>query len=217
MMVGQISASSAIRNNCSAVSWVPSAVSASPALASSSCRVMVTITDAGTPPTVGWSSAFNNRAQASSSASWSRCNRGAFIRDLDHGPGFVFDRSRAGCGEWVQDGVQLGTDGVAEPALQLPHAVAALCQLQMAPVLLQLVIDRFRPVGVGGSHDSLGELVQLCQGQDGCLFGEQLLSRRNGLRVEAGPGGECVYGPFHNLHLRRTDHTVTLQRGELRQ
>jgi hypothetical protein len=30
-----------------------------PGLACSSCRVMVTITAAGTPPTVGWSSAFS--------------------------------------------------------------------------------------------------------------------------------------------------------------
>jgi hypothetical protein len=51
MMVGQISASSAIRNSCSAVSWVPSAVSPSPALASSYSKVMVTTTDAGIPPT----------------------------------------------------------------------------------------------------------------------------------------------------------------------
>jgi hypothetical protein len=44
------------------------------------------------------------------------------------------------------------------------------------------------PVGIGGGDDGLGELVQLCRGQDGCLVGEQLLSRLHGLRVEAGPG-----------------------------
>ena len=45
----------------------------------------------------------------------------------------------------------------------------------MAPVLLQLVIDWFGAVGVGGSDDGLGEPVQLCRGQDGRLVGQQLL------------------------------------------
>jgi len=63
--------------------------------------------------------------------------QGAFIRDLDEVAGFVFDRAAGSwCGEWVHDGVQLGTDGVAEPAVQLPHAVPPRCQLQMAPVVL---------------------------------------------------------------------------------
>jgi hypothetical protein len=169
----------------------------------------VTITAAGTPPTDGWSSALSNRAQASSSASWSPLHRRPFIRDLDEVAVFVFDRGAAGCGEWVQDGVQLGTDGVAEPAVQLPHAVPPLVEFEMAPVLLQLVIDWFGPVGIGGGDDGLGDPVQLCWGQDGCLVGEQLLSRLHGLRVEAGPA-ECVYGPFHDLYLCRADYTVTL-------
>jgi hypothetical protein len=86
-------------------------------------------------------------------------HRRPFIRDLDHGPVWVFDRGAAWCGEWVHDGVELGTDGGGEFAVQLPHAVPPLCQLQMAPVVLQLVIDRFWAVGVGGSDDGLGEPV----------------------------------------------------------
>ena len=60
-----------------------------------------------------------------------------------------------------QDGVQLGADGVAEFALQVPHAVAALFQLEMAAVLLQLVIDGFGPVGVGSVDDAEGVAAQL--------------------------------------------------------
>jgi hypothetical protein len=61
----------------------------------------------------------------------------AFIRDLDEVAVFVFDRAAGSwCGEWVQDGVQLGTDGVAEPAVQLPHAVPPLVEFEMAPVVL---------------------------------------------------------------------------------
>jgi hypothetical protein len=89
---------------------------------------------------------------------------GAFIWDVDDGAVVVFDRGAAGCGERVHDGVQLRTDGVAEPALQPPHAVAALVEFEIAPVLLQLVIDRFGAVGVGGIYDGVGELVQLCRG-----------------------------------------------------
>jgi hypothetical protein len=185
MMVGQISASSAIRSSCSGVSWVPSAVLASPVLASSSCRLMVTTTDAGTPSTDGWSSALRSRAQASSSASWSRCTAG---RSSGIWPVLVFESCAVWCGEWVRDGVQLGTDGVAEPAVQLPHAVAALVEFEIAPVVSQLIVQGLCAVGVGGSDDRLGEPVQLCRGQDGCLVGEQLLSRLHGLRVEAGPG-----------------------------
>jgi hypothetical protein len=193
------------------VSWVPSAVSASPALVSSSSMLMVTITDAGAPPTVGWSSAFNSRVQASSSASWSRCTWGAFIRNLDDGAGFVFESCAAWCGERIQDRVQLSTNRVGEPALQQPHAVAALVEFQIPPVLLQLVIDRFRAVRIGSSHYRLGEPVQLRRRR-----GKQLLRRLDGCWVETGPG-ECVQGPLHNLYLGGTHHTIPLQRRQPRQ
>jgi anti-sigma factor RsiW len=136
MMVGQISASSVIRSSCSAVSWVPSAVSASPVLACSSGRVMVTITAAGTPPTVGWSSAFNNPGAGFFECIVEPLHMGAFIRNLDDVAVFVFNAAGSWCGEWVHDGVQLGTDGVAEPAVQLPHAVPPLVEFEMAPVVL---------------------------------------------------------------------------------
>jgi len=54
-------------------------------------------------------------------------------------------------GQGIQDGIQLCADGSAEFALQLPHAVAALLQLQMPTVLLQLIIDGFRPSGSAAS------------------------------------------------------------------
>ena len=47
MMAGQISASSAIRSNWAALSWLPSVVSAIPAFASRSSTPIVTITEAG--------------------------------------------------------------------------------------------------------------------------------------------------------------------------
>ena len=53
-----------------------------------------------------------------------------------------------GLAERVQDGVQLGTHSVAEFALQMPHAVPALLEFQISAVLLQLVIDGFRPVRI---------------------------------------------------------------------
>lgn len=95
---------------------------------------------------------------------------GTFIGDLDDVAVFVFDGAAAGCGEWVQDRVQLGTDGVGEPAVQMPPAVPALFQLHIAPVVLQLVIDGFRAVGVGSIHHRLGEPLQLSGRQEGCLF-----------------------------------------------
>jgi hypothetical protein len=57
-------------------------------------------------------------------------------------------RCRAGLSQRVQDGAQLSTDGVAELAFQLPHAIAALPHLQMSAVLLQLLIDWCWAVGV---------------------------------------------------------------------
>ena len=79
------------------------------------------------------------------------------IRYLDDVAVLVFHRRAARCGEWVQDGVQLGAHGVAEFAVQLPHAVPPLFEFEMAPVLLQSIIDRFGAVGIGGSDDGLGE------------------------------------------------------------
>ncbi len=123
---------------------------------------------------------------------------------------------RAGCRQRVQDRVQLGTDSVGESACEMPHAVAALLQLHIPPVLLQSIIDRFWAVGVGSSDHSLGKAAQLRRRQDGGVFGEQLLGGFDCVRVEVGPG-EFVHGPFHNLHFLRGDESVALQRGQLRQ
>ena len=73
---------------------------------------------------------------------------GPFIRYLG-GIAVWSSMLRAVPGQRVQDRVQLGTDRGGESALQGPHAVAALLQLQIAAVLLQLVIDGFGPVRVG--------------------------------------------------------------------
>ena len=69
------------------------------------------------------------------------------IRNLG---GLPINLHRAGAwpSQRIQHRIQLRTDSVGELAFQLPHAVAALPQLQMPPVLLQLIIDQFRTVGV---------------------------------------------------------------------
>ena len=59
-------------------------------------------------------------------------------------PRLVFHGGAAGFAQRVQQGVQLGTHGVAESALQMPHAVAALLEFQVAAVLLPLVVHGVR-------------------------------------------------------------------------
>ena len=105
------------------------------------------------------------------------------VGDVDDGAVFIFDRGAAGFRQRVQDRVELGTDGVGESACQMPHAVAALLQLQVAPVVLQLIIDGFGPVGVGGIDHSVGEAAQIGWSQDDGVVGEQLLGLINCFRV----------------------------------
>ena len=76
------------------------------------------------------------------------------IGNVDEGAVFIFDGATAGFRQRVQDRIQLGTDGVGESAGEMPHAVAALLQLQIPAVLLQLIIDGLRPVGVGSIDDA---------------------------------------------------------------
>ena len=174
------------------MSWVPSAVSANPALASRSSIPMVTITDAGIPPTEGWSADLSSLAQASSSASCSRCTWGRWSGMSTTVPSSSSIAVRAGFGQRVQDRVQLGTDGVGESACEMPHAVPALLELQVAAVLLQLVIDGLRPVGVGGIDDGVGEPPQLRRRQDDGVVGEQLLGGLDRFRVEVGRVSLCM-------------------------
>jgi hypothetical protein len=110
----------------------------------------------------------------------------------------------------------LGTDGVGESACEVPHAVAALLQLQIPPVLLQSIIDRLGTVGVGGVDDCMGEPAQLRRRQDDGVFGEQLLGSINILGLHVRPG-EFVHGPLHNRDFLRTHDTLLLQRGQSRQ
>ena len=79
-----------------------------------------------------------------------------------------------GLAEWIQDRIELGAENVGEPALEMPHAVAALLQFHIAAVLLGLVVDRFGPVGIGSVDHGVGEAAQICRVQDGCMVGEQL-------------------------------------------
>ena len=110
------------------------------------------------------------------------------VGNVDDGAVLIFDRRGAGFRQRVQDRVQLGTNGVAESACEMPHAVPPLLQLQIPAVLLQLVIDGLRPVGVGGVDHGVGEPLQLRRRQDGGVVGEQLfgLIDASGLHVVAG-------------------------------
>ena len=126
------------------MSWVPSAVSASPALASRSSRPMVTITDAGIPPTRGLVGGFEEPGAGLLQRVVQALHVRPLVGDVDDGAVFIFDRGAAGFRQRVQDRIQLGTDGVGESACEMPHAVAALLQLQIAAVVLQLVIDGLR-------------------------------------------------------------------------
>ena len=108
----------------------------------------------------------------------------------------------AGFRQGVQDRVELGTNGVAESTGEMPHAVPPLLQFEIAAVLLQLVIDGLRPVGVGGVDHGVGEPLQLRRRQDGGVVGEQLLGGLDRFRVEV-VAGEVVHGPFHNGHFLR--------------
>jgi hypothetical protein len=140
--------------------------------------------------------------------------RRAAIGDLGSGSVLAFDAAGAWFGEWFQDRVELGTDGVGESALQPPHAVAALFQLQVATVLLVLVIDRFGSVGVGRIDDFEREPPQLRRTQDRPMVGEQLLGGVHSLGVQTGTG-ELVHGPLDNRHLLGRHSTIALQCGQL--
>ena len=73
MMVGQISASSAIRNNCSADQLGAVGGFGDPSLRKEIVDVEVTITDADVPPVEGRSASCNNWQQTSSNTSCIRC------------------------------------------------------------------------------------------------------------------------------------------------
>ena len=172
----------------------------------------MTITDAGIPPTEGWSAALRSRAQASSSASWSRCTCGRWSGMSTIVPSSSSIAVVRGLVKRVQDRIQLGTDSVGESAGEMPHAVAALLQFQIPAVLLQLIINGLRPVGVGSVDDRVGEAAQLRRRQDGGVVGEQLLGGLDRFRVEVG-AGEFVHGPFHNRHfLRRSPRRLVAAR-----
>ena len=98
----------------------------------------------------------------------------------------------------------------------MPHAVAAPFEFDIPPVLLELVINGLRPVGVGGVDHGVGEAAQLRRRQDGGVVGEQLLGGLDRLRVQMGPA-EFVHGSFDNGHFLCADGTVALQPGQPRQ
>ena len=100
------------------------------------------------------------------------CGRWSGI--VDDGAVLIFDRAAAGFRQGVQDRIQLGTNGVAESTCEMPHAVPPLLQFEIPAVLLQLIIDGLRPVGVGGVDHGVGEPLQLRRRQDGGVVGEQL-------------------------------------------
>ena len=125
------------------MSWVPSAVSASPALAK---QVVETDGDdhrCRYPADGGLIGGFEEPGAGLLQRIVQPLHRGPLVGDVDDGAVFIFDRGAAGFGQRVQDRVQLGTDGVGESACEMPHAVAALLQFQIAAVLLQLIIDGF--------------------------------------------------------------------------
>ena len=101
----------------------------------------------------------------------------------------------------------MGTDSVGESAGEMPHAVAALLQFEIPPVLLQLIIDGLRPVGVGSVDHGMGEAAQLRRRQDDGVVGEQLLGGLDRFRVEV-VAAEFVHGPFHDLHFLRRHHAL---------
>ena len=77
---------------------------------------------------------------------------GPLIRNCRAGSVFAFQRGGARFGERIQDRIELGADGGGEFACQVPHAVAALLQLQIPAVLLQLVINGCRAVRISSIH-----------------------------------------------------------------
>ena len=79
------------------------------------------------------------------------------IRNRGEGAVGVLNAGVAGLGQRIQDRVQLGTENIGEPALEMPHAVAALLQFHKPAVLLQLVVNRFGPIRIGSVHHSVGE------------------------------------------------------------
>jgi hypothetical protein len=73
----------------------------------------------------------------------------------------VVDAAAARPAQRIQDGVELGTHGAGEFALQPPHAIPPLFEFEIAAVLLKLIIDRLRAVWIGGIHHLQGVAVQI--------------------------------------------------------
>jgi hypothetical protein len=120
----------------------------------------VTITDAGVPPTAGRSAKLQQPPASIFEPVVQALPVVPLIRKLN-GLAINLDAARPGPGDRVQDGVQLGTDGVGEFALQLPHPIPPLPQLQMPAVLLQLLIDWPRAVRVDCIDDACRDLLQV--------------------------------------------------------
>ena len=108
------------------------------------------ITDAGIPPTRGLVGGFEEPGAGLLQRIVQALHLRPLVGNVDDGAVLIFDRGAAGFRQRVQDRVQLGTDGVGESACEMPHAVPPLLEFEIAAVLLQLIIDRLRPVGVGG-------------------------------------------------------------------
>ena len=83
-----------------------------------------------------------------------------FIRGFDQPPVRPGDQVDPWLGEGSEQGLQFAAEGTGEPHRAGPGSVAALMELDMAPVLVELVFGQ-GAVGVDPVHDLVGEDPQV--------------------------------------------------------
>ena len=98
---------------------------------------------------------------------------------------------------------------------QVPHAVAALLQLHMPPVVLLVVVEGFGAVRVGSINHAEGVAAQLHRAQTGAYW----VSSCSAVSTASGckPGRVSLCMARSTICTFSTDTTPALQRGQPRQ
>ena len=117
-----------------------------------------------------------------------------------------------GFGQGSEEGLQFGAEGPGEPQRAGPGPVAALMELDMAPVVVELVFGQ-GAVGVDGVDDLIGEQSQVLGRQHRGLVDQQFLPGVEVGGIEAAPV-DLAQGAGDDRHLLRADLPVALGRGQ---
>ena len=136
------------------------------------------------------------------------------IRRLDQPPVRASDHVGAGFRQGSEQGLQFGAESAGEPEGAGPGSVPALMELDMAPVLVELVLGQ-GAVGVDPVDDLVGEDAEVFDGVGVGEPDQQPLTFLDVGGVEAAPV-DLGQGPFDDRHLLRADPAGLLRRRQMR-